>query len=89
MSTFLFILLLILGLLLWSAYRVLSPVWRLFQRAKGGREEFGSGENLSRNTDESVPGDEEQTTVDLIHETNMDLDGGEYVDYEEVREERK
>ena len=95
MSQILLILLLILAFIAWGVYSFLSPILKAIKQTFGGipgagsrrREPFGDkgegtgGDNAHRT---QTPG-EEQSSVDLIHETNMDLEGGEYVDYEEVR----
>ena len=81
MSTFFFLILVVVGLLLWQGYRILHPVISAFRGA------FGASRDGRRKEAESAkPKDEEQSSVDLIHETNMDLEGGRYVDFEELKE---
>ena len=93
MGQLLLIILLIFGLILWGLYSFFSPVINVFRQAFGAgnghgaerQEPFGAGQRQQKSRANQSP-EEEQSTVDLIHETNMDLEGGEYVDYEEVRE---
>ena len=92
MTAFLLFILFIFIIVLWGGYRVLGPVWRLLSRMNQGSRPFGDAHGESAggfSGGKKTPEDDEQTSIDLIHETNLDLDGGEYVEYEEVKEERK
>ena len=95
MSQTLLIILLICGLLIWFLYRLLSPFIRIFRQVSDANrrtarsnpffgEDPGEAQDRQRKQSSANNG-EEQSTVDLIRETNMDLEGGEYVDYEEVK----
>lgn len=84
------IILIFIVLLLWGLYRFFRPVIKVYrQMFDAGRHRPGDGADSGRKDreDSGAPKDtaEEQSSVDLIHETNMDLEGGEYVDYEEVK----
>ncbi|MDD7559913.1 MAG: DUF4834 family protein [Porphyromonas sp.] len=84
------IILIFIVLLLWGLYKFFSPVIKVYRQMFGaGRNRPGDGAGSGRRDreDTGAPKDaaEEQSSVDLIHETNMDLEGGEYVDYEEVK----
>ena len=91
MGQFLLILLLLFALIAWALYSFFSPVIKVFRQAYGAGHDprranpFGeqdAARDGTREEGEAV----EQSSVDLIHETNMDLEGGEYVDYEELKE---
>ena len=93
MGQLLLIILFILGLILWGLYSFFRPVIDIFRQAFGvgagrGQERqapFGAGQSGQQRRAAEAP-QEEQSSVGLIRETNMDLEGGEYVDFEEVRE---
>ena len=90
--TYLLIILIFVGLLLWGFYRTLSPMLKTYRQIFGTGAKYSGGKVHGGNFDRKESGkhqrpvtDEEQSSVDLINETNMDLEGGEYVDYEEVK----
>lgn len=90
MSPYLLIILLLLGLLIWALYSFFSPAIKVFRQVyKMGRGVGPNDTDRRRERDRRETTTrhetEEQSTVDLIHETNMDLEGGEYVDYEEIK----
>ena len=84
------LILLFIGLLLWGLYRFFSPVIKVYRQMFGANRNRPGDDAYSGRSDcedTGAPKDtaEEQSSVDLIHETNMDLEGGEYVDYEEIK----
>lgn len=84
MNLLLIILLLLFVYVLYSYRRVLLGAYKLhkgFKQAKQeAEEERKRQERVRRHT--APP----QSSVDMIDDAALDLEGGEYVDYEEVKE---
>ncbi|MBR8702936.1 DUF4834 family protein [Porphyromonas levii] len=86
-SFILFILLLPLLLLLYFAFvyrRSLLGIYRMREQYKEAqRQAEEEQERRERVRKQTEP---EQSSVERIKDASIDLDGGEYVDYEEVKE---
>lgn len=68
--------------LIWRMWPLITAIYKakkMHDQAQQQYEEELKQREKARRTE-----DPEQSSVDRIHEANLDLDGGEYVEYEEI-----
>lgn len=65
-------------------FSVFKKIYLLFKAQREMRQTFEE-QQRSREAEQQTASPE-QSSVDRIHDANMDLKGGEYIDYEEVKE---
>lgn len=92
MSFISLLLLFLVGYLIYRSLPLIVHLYRIFKMQKKFREQFAEQQERRQQASEQPHSqrddDDDASSVERMREANLDLNGGEYVDYEEIPKEK-